>query len=161
VAARSVGLDRSTINGEEITNVAASGAESDQTQEDFLNGILALWTADELELSIQLFTNNEVPTNASITTDFDVATFAGGDALDLSVADFGAAVVAAHVATSTGPLCTWINSSGAAVDVWGYVVFETVSEDFRWAENFGTAQTVANGGAFTVQPALKQESTYF
>lgn len=141
--------------------MAASGAESDQTQVDILNGLLALWTSEALALSIQLFSTDVAVTNASALGDFTLAPWAGGAALGMTAADFAAAAIAAHVASSTGPLKTWINGGGAATNVWGYVVFETVSQDFRWGENFGAAQAIAAGGAFTVQPILKQRTTYF
>lgn len=87
-----------------------------------------------------LYSNNFTPTQASVIADFTEATFTGYSAVELNRATWQAPALVGNksqIQYGTTPI-TWTATAGFQT-IYGYVIFEGVSNKLLIAEKFATA----------------------
>lgn len=102
----------------------------------------------------RLFTNNVQPGTATVLGDFTEATFAGYAAVQGNAITWPAAILAAHIAQTTGSNIVFNNTSGGSVTVYGvYVTNGVAATKLYFSERDTNAPvTVPTGGSYVYTP---------
>jgi hypothetical protein len=111
------------------------------------------WNAAAIILA--LFKSNTIPTTADTLATYTESTFAGY--ARQNIVTWGVPVVTAHVARMVAATNTFTrNATGAAENIYGYLVLDTTGTFLLWAERDANAPIVVtnNGDSYTVTPAL-------
>lgn len=103
---------------------------------------------------VGLFTNNYSVVDGVTLSDLTEAAFSGYARVTLN--NFSTPpTVSGHVASSVAGLALFSNTSGSAVDVYGYFIVDHTSSEFLLAENFPTPPvSIPAAGAIAIKPQL-------
>lgn len=105
------------------------------------------------DLVVELYSSNTTPVDASILTDFTIATFPGYDLVTLARADFSTPVIVADVAQSTGePTPTYTCTGGGGQLVYGWVMRGATSGVLLAAQRFASARNMVAGVSESLDP---------
>jgi len=102
----------------------------------------------------RLYTNNITPGTATVLTDFTEASFTGYAAVQGNTITWTTAVLAAHVATSTGTAILFNNTGATAQTVYGVYVTDGATATKLWfAERDAAAPvSIPAGGSYVYIP---------
>ena len=107
------------------------------------------------DLSLRLFQNNYTPVEASIETDFTVATFTGYSSVTLTGASW--TVTPGAPTSASYAQQTFTSTAGAQnQSIYGYYLIQTTSGKYVWGERFtdGPYVIVNNGDQIKVTPVI-------
>jgi hypothetical protein len=112
-------------------------------------------------LRFHLFVNNYTPALDANFGSIVEASFTGYAPVDLDETDFTASGVTGHVGFMLAAPISFLNSSGAPVDAYGYYVSDTGDAQFLAIARFDLAPiTKADGESFIVVPTWADFSAF-
>ncbi len=104
---------------------------------------------------LTLFTNNVAESGSVVWGTLTEAGWAGY--ARVLTTPWSAAALSGSVSLSTGPPCTFTNTSGAPVNYYGWALYDSVNNKLVGFANLGL-QTLANGATITYTPTMTDDS---